>query len=344
MKKKFLALALAFCCTLGLSACGGTGSGSGASQAASGSGASSAVKYPSGNTLNLIIPVKAGGNMDILGRTAAKYLGDAMGVNVVVSNIAGNGGVVAATQYLGEKANTNTVIFLPANIFTVSPLYSKVKYSLDDFAPIAAYNSEKNGVFAMSGGLIKSFDDLKKWAPDKTLLFGSGGQGVANYLMQASLYHDLGLKAKTVPHNSASEGLVNVIAHTTNLTLSSLNLAEQYVKKGSLIPLFTYEKEDYTYANGTVVPSLYKLTGKDYDIPSLQFFAVRAGTDQKIVDYLHEKFQEAFSNPDFKKEFIKDGGDADKLKELSAMSGSDVKSMIDTNAKVAKSLYEKSAS
>lgn len=361
MKTKMLALILALCCLVGLSSCNQNPTGSqspgNSSTAPSNSNPSGnpsgntpsggtsdpvpQVKYPSGNTLNLIIPVKAGGNMDVLGRALADYLDDAMGVNVVVQNLVGSGGVVAATQYLAEKPNTDTIIFLPANIFTVSPLYNDLEFTINDYAPIAAYNSESNGVFALADGPIKSFEDLKNWDTNKTLLFGSGGQGVANYLMQAALYKDLGLKAETIPHGSAAEGLVNVIAGTTNVTLASLTLAEQYVKDGSLIPLFTYEKEEYTYADGTKVPSLQQLTGKDYDIPSLQFFAIRAGTDEAVVKYLYDKFQEVYSNPDFQADYVAKGGNLDNLTGLATTPSSDVAAMIANNVTVARELFEK---
>lgn len=357
MKARIFALILALCCIVGLSACNQTPAGSqspnaspsapsnntpaGSSPAGNTGEPDPQVNYPSGNTLNLIIPVKAGGNMDVLGRAVADYLDDKMGVNVVVQNQAGSGGVVAATQYLAEKPNTDTIIFLPANIFTVSPLYNELEFSLDDYAPIAAYNSEANGVFALAGGPIQSFEDLKNWDTSKTLLFGSGGQGVANYLMQAALYKDLGLKAETIPHGSAAEGLVNVIAGTTNVTLASLTLAEQYVKDGSLIPLFTYEKEEYTYADGTKVPSLQQLTGKDYDIPSLQFFAIRAGTDEAVVKYLYDKLQEVYADPAFRADYEAKGGNLDNLTGLAATPSSDVAAMIANNVAVARELFEK---
>lgn len=350
MKKRMLAMTLALCCIIGLCACKSE-SGAPSTNPSQPAGASSnpdaskepapEVKYPSGSTLNLIIPVKAGGNMDVLGRAVADYLDDAMGVNVVVENKAGSGGVVAATQYLAEKPNTDTIIFLPANIFTVSPLYNDLEFTLDDYAPIAAYNSEANGVFALAGGPIQSFEDLKNWDTSKTLLFGSGGQGVANYLMQAALYKDLGLQAETIPHDSAAEGLVNVIAGTTNVTLASMSLAEQYVKDGSLIPLFTYETEEYTYADGTKVPSLKQLTGKDYDIPSLQFFAVRAGTDEAVVKYLYDKLQEVFANPDFRADYQSKGGNLDNLTGLATTPSADVNAMIANNVVIARELFEK---
>ena len=346
MKKRMLAMTLALCCIIGMCACkpeSGSPSANPSQPVGTSKEPVSEVKYPSGSTLNLVIPVKAGGNMDVLGRAVADYLGDAMGVNVVVENKAGSGGVVAATQYLAEKPNTDTIIFMPANIFTVSPLYNDLEYTLDDYTPIAAYNSEANGVFALAGGPIQSFEDLKNWDASETLLLGSGGQGVANYLMQAALYKDLGLKAETIPHDSAAEGLVNVIAGTTNVTLASMTLAEQYVKDGSLIPLFTYEKEEYTYADGTKVPPLKQLTGKDYDIPSLQFFAIRAGTDEAVVKYLYDKLQEVFANPDFQADYQSKGGNLANLTGLAATPSADVAAMIANNVAIAKELYEKTA-
>lgn len=291
------------------------------------------VNYPE-SALTIIVPVAAGGNMDVIGRIAARYLEKEIGKPVVVENIKGSGGAVAATTYLGEEPNTEKIIYLPSSIFTVTPLYSETEYKLDDFAPIIGFNQAVSGVFASTDSDLKTFEDLKNFDKNKTLLFGSGGVGVANYLFQCAVYEELGLKYDTVPHSSGSEGLVNVMAGTTNVVLSSMAAAKQYVEDGSLVPLFVYDDEPYTYENGVTAPPLSDF-GIDAPYDTAQFFAIRTGTDQAIVDYLEQSFKNVYANEEFMKEYTAAGG------ELIPYSSEEMEAMVEKLQVSAKEIYDR---
>lgn len=291
------------------------------------------VNYPE-SALTMIVPVAAGGNMDVIGRIAARYLEKEIGKPVVVENIKGSGGAVAATTYLGEEPNTEKIIYLPSFIFTVTPLYSETEYKLDDFAPIIGFNQAVSGVFAAADSDLKTFEDLKNFDKNKTLLFGSGGVGVANYLFQCAVYEELGLKYDTVPHSSGSEGLVNVMAGTTNVTLSSMAAAKQYVEDGSLVPLFVYDDKPYTYENGVTAPPLSDF-GIDAPYDTAQFFAIRTGTDQEIVDYLEQAFENVYANEEFMKEYTAAGG------ELIPYSSEEMGAMVEELQVSAKEIYDR---
>lgn len=294
------------------------------------------VKYPSGKTLTIIAPVAAGGAMDLVVRIAADYLDDILGCDVIVENIKGNGGGVAATEYLAQSANTDTLIYLPGNIFTVAPLYQETTYKFEDYIPIVSYNSEINGIFVKSDSGISSLSDLSKFSG--ALLFGSAGVGNANHLMQAALYKDMGLTAETIPHASNAEGIVNVIAGTTQIILSSMSSADQYIANGELTCIAVMSDEDYTFSNGTVGKSI---TSQGYDsskytIPTIQFFAIRSGSDEAIVNYLSEAFQTLYANPDFLKEY---GEKCSGV--LTNYNSAEIKSIMDTNTTAAKAMFDK---
>ncbi|MBS6641973.1 MAG: hypothetical protein KH366_00120 [Clostridiaceae bacterium] len=295
-----------------------------------------AVDYPK-SSLTMIVPVAAGGNMDVIGRIAARYLEEEIGKPVVVENIKGSGGAVGATTYLAEDANTEKIIFLPSALFTVTPLYSETEYKLDDFTPIIGFNQAVSGVFAAAGSDIKTFEDLKNFDKNQTLLFGSGGIGVANYLFQCAVYEDLGLKYDTIPHSSGSEGLVNVIAGTTDVVLSSMAAAKQYVEDGSIVPLFVYSDQPYSYSNGVTAPPLSDF-GIDAPYDTTQFFAIRSGTDDSIVDFLRTSIEHVYENEKFMEEYTAAGG------ELIPLKGDELKEQINSLQKTAEEIYNKISS
>lgn len=118
MKKKILALSLACAMIMSLAACSNnTPSGgnqnnnnnSSSNSAPSGSNdAAAATTWPE-KAVNIIVPYAAGGDTDFNARTMAKYLSDALGVSVVVSNVTGSGGSIASNQ-VKDSANDGYTI------------------------------------------------------------------------------------------------------------------------------------------------------------------------------------------------------------------------------------------
>src|SRR5262245_26852273 len=94
--------------------------------------------YPA-KPVKIVVPYSAGGNADILGRTLAQKLGDAMRQPFVVENRAGaNGGI--GTDFVAKSAGDGyTLLVTASGPLTVNPtLYKGVPYdALKDFAPIS---------------------------------------------------------------------------------------------------------------------------------------------------------------------------------------------------------------
>jgi tripartite-type tricarboxylate transporter receptor subunit TctC len=266
-----------------------------------GAGKTANINYPK-KQLKIVVPGGAGGNMSVTARMIAKYLGDELGKQVVVENRAGAGGIIGASEYLLEKADSDAIIVLPSLIEAVAPLYQKVIYKADDFIPIIGMTNETNVVLAnpaKSG--INSWEDLVKYAKGKTIKFGSGGPGAYNCLAQDYLYKKARIKANTIPHKSAGEGITNLLGGHVDVTLAAVGLATDYVKDGALKPLFVLSNEPYTGYPGIKVPSI-KSFGFNVNCEGYVYFATRKGTNKKIIDYLYNKINAVYQNPKFQDE------------------------------------------
>ena len=120
--KKVFALLLACVLTLSLAACGGdTGAAAppdasantpDSSQSEPQQPAEAPLDYPKSN-ITCIIPYGAGGTMDTLSRALFESIPDGLvpsGVNFVVENVAGGGGLVGTEQGLTRKADGYTIV------------------------------------------------------------------------------------------------------------------------------------------------------------------------------------------------------------------------------------------
>src|SRR4029077_15908226 len=94
--------------------------------------------YPS-KPVRIVVPYSAGGNADILGRTLAQKLGDALKQPFVVENRAGANGGIGTDLVAKAAPDGYTLLVTASGPFTVNPtLYKSVPYDpVKDFAPIS---------------------------------------------------------------------------------------------------------------------------------------------------------------------------------------------------------------
>jgi tripartite-type tricarboxylate transporter receptor subunit TctC len=289
--------------------------------------------YPK-KELRIMVPAGAAGNMSVNAQIIAKYLEKEIGKPVVVENKPGAGGIIGATSYLIEKANSDKIIILPSLVRVVAPLYHSLEYKEDDFESIIGMTNAESVVLANPKKTgINNLDDLIKYAENRTVKFGSGGPGAYNYMTQAALYKMAGISAETVPHKSAGEGITNLLGGHIDVTLASATLAKEYVMDGSLKPLFVMSEQPYTEYEGIEVPSIKDL-GYDVTFDAYVYFAARKGTDQEIINYLHDKIKAVYDNKEFQDEMNK------RNVTIVDDNGEEVEEHLKKSAKTAKEFYD----
>ena len=110
--------------------------------------------------IKLIVPLPPGGPTDIMGRTAAKVMGDKLGQQLVVENKAGAGGNIG-TDAVAKAAGDGYTIGLSAiSSLAIAPtLYPKLPFSVEkDLAPVSLVGFTPCAIVAHPSA---PFDDLK---------------------------------------------------------------------------------------------------------------------------------------------------------------------------------------
>lgn len=266
------------------------------------------VKWPTG-PVSIFVPGKAGANLDTKARLVAKYLSPELGVDVVVDNRPGAGGITACTQYLAEEANSNNIEYMAASNLAVAPIYNDCEFTADDFVTVAGLDSVENGLFVDAKLGIKTLEELKAYAEGKTVKFASAGVGNDSFLVSKIVMEELGITSDSVNGDGFGDALVNVMNGSAEVCYCALNQASQYVEDGSIVPLAVYSEENYTgYADFgfAEVPTL-KSEGVDVSYSTITWFSLRAGTDQAVVEKLAAALQKVYDNPEFQAEFSEAG-------------------------------------
>ena len=166
-------------------------------------GAAFAQTYPN-KAVNLMVPYPAGGPSDAIARILNAPLGKELGQQVLVENLGGVGGALAAQKVLGAPADGYYVFQGSPNEVILAPLANAaVKVKAEDFRlvhPVA----DAVMVFVTRGDLgVKSVDELialAKKSADKPLTYGSVGIGSLYHFILEDVQQATGIKLQHVPY------------------------------------------------------------------------------------------------------------------------------------------------
>jgi len=118
--------------------------------------------YPSG-PVRFVVPLPAGGTMDIIARTVGQPLARALGQNVIVDNRpgGGGGGIIGTEVVARAPADGYTVLFI-GNGFAMNPaLRAKLPYDTErDFAGVARVASNPLVISVHPSLPVKSLKEL----------------------------------------------------------------------------------------------------------------------------------------------------------------------------------------
>jgi len=144
-------------------------------------------QYPS-RTITIVVPITAGTTIDILARLYADKLAKKFGQQIVVSNRAGAGGLIAAQAVANSAADGYTLIFANSGHAILGTLNKNLPFDpVGDFAGVSLIGEAPTIVVvppSLGVGNLKEFVDLAKSKPG-TINYGSAGLGTATHLAGA---------------------------------------------------------------------------------------------------------------------------------------------------------------
>jgi tripartite-type tricarboxylate transporter receptor subunit TctC len=205
--------------TLALAACGGDGGGG---------GGDAAEGYPDGD-ITFVVPFTAGGPTDTVTRLIAEPMSEELGQPIVVQNVEGAGGTVAAGEVAAANPDGYTVLMHHIGMSTAPSLYPDLAYDpLEDFKTIGLVTEVPMTIVARSDfepETMEEFVDYVKENSD-TVTLANAGIGAASHLCGLLLQEALGVQLTEVPYEGTGPALTDLVGgqvdimcdQTTNTT------------------------------------------------------------------------------------------------------------------------------
>ncbi len=166
--------------------------------------------YPTKGIL-LIVPFAAGGPTDIIARLAGEHMGQVLGQQVLVENVAGAGGTVGVARVMRSTPDGYTLLM--GNLGTQAAsvgLYANLAYDpRKDFEPIMNVAATPMLVAAKLDMPVKDFKEFITYvkANADKISYGTGGVGATSHLTCLFLEHVLGVKLAHVPFRGSGPAL-----------------------------------------------------------------------------------------------------------------------------------------
>jgi tripartite-type tricarboxylate transporter receptor subunit TctC len=208
-----------------IGACAGPGAGSPSAPAASAGGspsaAGSAAASPAGSPawvpdrpITMVVPFAAGGPTDTVTRLVAEPMSATLGQQIVVQNVAGAGGTLAAGQVAAAAPDGYTVLMHHIGMSTAPSLYASLPYDpLVDFKTIGLVTEVPMTIIGRSDfepTTLQELVDYVKAHKDK-VTYANAGIGAASHLCGLLFMSAIDTKVTEVPYDGTGPAMEDLV-------------------------------------------------------------------------------------------------------------------------------------
>ncbi|MCY1524707.1 hypothetical protein D9M68_596530 [compost metagenome] len=251
--------------------------------------------------VQVVVIANAGGDTDFNARMMAKYFTQVTGKPMVVTNMAGGGGTIAAEQVKSAAPDGNTILFTHTGQMIVNEVAGLTDDSFEAFDVSCIAGVDKGAVFVSgkSSGL-NSIDELieKAKAQPNTVTYGTE-MGSYSHLQGLMFEKLTGAKMKLVDAGTVSEKVVALLGQRIDLGAISYGSVQDYVASGEMVALGQPNAERNPLL-GEV--RTFKEQGVDYVMDKPYIVAFPKGTDPAIVKKMADVMEQITKMPEYAEE------------------------------------------
>lgn len=273
-------------------------------------GAALAQAYPA-KPVKVVIPYPAGSTPDIVGRTLATRLQDALGQPFVVENRTGAGGNIGAELVAKSPADGHTLLIGingPAAINKF--LYKGLNYDSDrDLLPVSLLATAPQMLVttpAVPANAFRDFVEYARKSPGK-LSYGSVGSGSASHLTMELLKSDAKLFIVHIPYRGFPPAVTDMLAGNIDTMFAIIPAVLPQVRAGRLKALAVTGLKRSALA--PEVPSVAELGYPQLESLAWIGLLTPAGTPTAVVSRLSEETVKAMRAVEVRDSLGKQGFD-----------------------------------
>jgi tripartite-type tricarboxylate transporter receptor subunit TctC len=259
--------------------------------------------FPS-RPVKLIIGFGAGGLGDMAGRAIAQQLSSSLDKPVVIENMPGAGGSMAAANAARSAPDGHTMLWVSGQNAIAPSLFKSLPYNWKtDFAPVAPVGKFDYVIVVGKNSPYRTLREAIEASKKDAAKFNIGviSAGSAQHLNALWFSSLTGMTAPTVHFRTTGELVAALLAGNVQLVFETLPGVIGHVQTGTLRALAVSSRE--RLASMPDVPTAAEAGVPQYLMTSWNGIVVPAKTPQAIVRRLNKELNHAVATAEVKKRF-----------------------------------------
>jgi len=270
--------------------------------------AASAQDYPT-RPVTLLVAFPPGGADDATARILQDPLQRALGQPVVIENVAGAGGTLAAAKAAKAAPDGYTILLHQNSLAAAMTLYPHRTFDPESFVPIGLVNTAAGTLAGRADLPPNNFNELLRWVktPGLNIKFGHPGVGSWGHLAGVLIVQELGMPVTQIPYRGAGPVLIDMLGGQVDMGVLSAIAAAPQVRDGKLKAYAIVGKTEFAGLPG--LKTLGELGHKKLHFDFWHALFAPAGTPRPIIDKLNAALRTALTDERLKKTYAEGGMD-----------------------------------
>ena len=264
-------------------------------------GAAHAQTYPA-RPVTLMVPYPAGGLSDVIARTVNTTLAKNFGQPVIIENLGGVSGAIAAQKVLSAPSDGMMIFQGSPNELILSPLANAaVKFKSEDFRLVQMIATAQIGFLARKDLPVNTVDEFVAYAAKmakegKPITYASVGPGSFYHLLGEHLSKVTRIEMTHVPYKGAAPAEQDLMGSQVDIFLAPYGKKyEEMHKTGKLKVLAVLNSERLPMVKDFPAISESKSL-KDFTFTIWTGYFVKKDTPEPIVQVIHKAITDTLSD------------------------------------------------
>ena len=275
--------------------------------------------------VTLMVPYPAGGLSDVLARLVNVPLGKQLNQPVIVENLGGVSGAIAAQKVLSAPADGHYVFQGSPNELILSPLANAaVKFKSEDFRLVQMIGAAQMSVYARPDIPAKNMEELIEYArkgakEGKPLTYASVGPGSFYHLLGEQLSKLTGIPMTHVPYKGGAPANQDLIGGQVDIFITVYGKSYQQLADSGKIKILAMLNSERLH-DVKQIPAITETPQlKNFTFNIWTGYFVKKDTPEPVVQALHKAITASLNDP-----AVREGLEANSLLVAKPASLNDV--------------------
>lgn len=248
--------------------------------------------------IQIICPVKAGGDTDYNTRVIAQYLSKYLGVNVIVTNVDGGATILGMQQVLDGEPDGYTMVINGLDAY-IPKMMGTTDVCIDSFKTVGIPLFDNTTVLVANAadGYENIADVVEKTKENPGTIEYAMKIGAANQIYGIAMNTEWGAEFKMMDVGNNAAKMTALLGQQTDTAVLAYALAKDYFATGEFQALCLLGSEKNELLPDVPLPSEYGL--KDIDCSKWFWLGVHPDTPDEIVDILSDGLEKVTQDPEF---------------------------------------------